>query len=167
MEIYLLRHGLAVERGTPGFENDARRPLTAKGKKQLQRVGRAMVTLKLDFDVLLTSPFVRARETAKIVAQALKARKRLQLCESLAADRKPAGLIRSLQGMKPLPERILLVGHEPLLGEFISLMVTGGPELVLDFPKAGLCKLTLKKWSTSPRASLDWLITSQQMKKMV
>ena len=166
MEIYLLRHGLAVERGTPGFENDVQRPLTPKGEKQLRRVGQAMVVLKLDFDVILTSPFRRARETAEMVASALKARKRLKLCAALAADRKPAGLIRILGGMKPMPERILLVGHEPFLSELISRLLTGGPGLAVDFPKAGLCKLNLKKWGAGPCASLGWLRTPQQMKKM-
>lgn len=167
MEIYLLRHGLAVERGTPGFENDEQRPLTAKGERQLKRVGRAMAVLKLDFDLILTSPFLRARETAEMIATALKARKGLKLCESLSADRNPAGLIRTLQGMKPMPERLLLVGHEPFLGQLISLLVTGGPDLAVDLPKAGLCKLNLEKWRTGQCASLAWLLTPQQMKKMV
>jgi phosphohistidine phosphatase len=166
MEIYLLRHGLAVERGTPGFASDAQRPLTAKGEKQLKRVGQAMAVLKLDFDVILTSPFLRARETAEIVATALKARKRLKSCVALAADRKPAGLIRSLQGMKPMPKSVLLVGHEPFLSELISRLLTGGPGLAVDFPKAGLCKLNLEKWRATPCARLAWLLTPQQMRKM-
>jgi phosphohistidine phosphatase len=170
MEIYLLRHGLAVARGTPGFKNDAQRPLTAKGKKQLQRVGRAMAALNLDFDVILTSPFRRARETAEIVATALKARKkaqnRLKVCASLAADRKPTGLIRSLPEMNPPPQSVLLVGHEPFLSELISRLTTGGPDLAVDFPKAGLCKLNLDKWRARPCARLAWLLTPQQMKKI-
>jgi phosphohistidine phosphatase len=166
MEIYLLRHGLAVERGTPGFEDDAQRPLTPKGKKQLRRAGQAMAELELDFEVILTSPFRRARETAEIVARALKAGKRLKLCAALAADRKPAALIRFLEKLKPAPDRILLVGHEPFLSELMSRLLTGGPGLAVDFPKAGLCKLNLKRWGAGPCARLAWLLTPQQMKKM-
>jgi phosphohistidine phosphatase len=166
MEIFLLRHGQAVQRGTPGFEDDAARPLTPKGRKQLKRVTRAMVAMGLEFDLLLTSPLLRARETAEVVATVLKVGKRLQTCEALSADREPAALIRALQRLKPVPESLLLVGHEPFLSRLISQLVTGGPDLEMDFPKAGLCKLKLEKWHAGKCARLAWLLTPQQMKRM-
>ena len=166
MEIFLLRHGLAVERGTPGFEDDAARPLTHKGRKQLKRVGLAMAKLDLEFELILTSPFVRARETAELVAAALKARKRLKICDALAADREPVALLRSLQRLKPAPKSLLLVGHEPFLSGVVSLLTTGGPDLVLDFPKAGLCKLELDKLRAGKCGRLAWLLTPLQMKRM-
>jgi len=68
MELYLLRHGLAVERGTTGFENDSARPLTPKGRRQLRQIAAAMKRLNLRCDLILSSPFRRAKQTAEIVA---------------------------------------------------------------------------------------------------
>jgi phosphohistidine phosphatase len=166
MELFLLRHGVAVERGTEGYEDDATRPLTPKGRRQLRRVARAMSAMNLQFDMLLTSPLLRARETAEIVATALKPGKKLKLMKSLAADREPAELARALQKLKPAPESLLLVGHEPFLSQLVSILVTGGSNLAMDFPKAGLCKLELEKWRPGKCARLAWLVTPQQMKRM-
>jgi phosphohistidine phosphatase len=166
MDLFLLRHGQAVERGTHGYEDDATRPLTSKGRRQLRRVARAMAAMNLQFDMLLTSPLLRARETAEIVATSLKAGKKLKLMDSLAADREPTELTRSLQKLKPAPESILLVGHEPFLSQLVSIWVTGGSNLAMDFPKAGLCKLELEKLQPGKCARLAWLVTPQQMKRM-
>ena len=68
-ELYLIRHGLAEERG-PAWPDDTKRPLTEQGFSRLRRTGRALVRLGLTPDVVLTSPLVRARQTAEIVAGA-------------------------------------------------------------------------------------------------
>ena len=90
MEIFLLRHGLAVERGTPGFKNDSARPLAPKGIKQLKKVSRAMAEMDLEFDLILSSPFLRAQATAEMVAAGLKSKKRLKFSHGLATGKKPA-----------------------------------------------------------------------------
>src|ERR1700744_1834300 len=141
MELYLLRHGMAVERGTPGFKRDADRPLTAKGKKQLKKVTRALKEMELEFDLIFSSPYFRAQETVEIVAKGLKLHKKLKFTESLTPEKKPDQIVRQLLKLKSPPEKVLLVGHEPLLGQIISLLTTGGLDLHLDFAKAGLGKL--------------------------
>src|SRR6516164_9711785 len=115
MEIYLLRHGLAVERGTSGYNNDADRPLTDEGERKLQDIARAMRKMELDFDLILSSPYTRARQTAEIVAHGLKARKELEFSDSLTPDGSARELIESLNRLRPKPESVLLVGHEPHL----------------------------------------------------
>jgi phosphohistidine phosphatase len=166
MEIYLLRHGLAVERGTPGFENDSTRPLTSKGKKQLKKVCGTMEKMDLKFDFILSSPFLRAKETAQIVAAELKMKKHLKFSDALTPESDAKNFIVQLQKLKPLPEKILLVGHEPFLSELISLLVTGDLQLQLDFKKGGLGKLELEKLSIGKCATLAWLLTPKQMKLM-
>jgi phosphohistidine phosphatase len=166
MQIFLLRHGIAVERGTPGFETDSARPLVPKGKKQLKKVCRAMKAMDLKFDLILSSPFFRTRETAEIIAAGLKAKKKLQFSGALTPEKKPYHLIRRLQKFRPLPEKILLVGHEPFLSRLISLLVTGGPDLQMDFAKGGLCKLELESLHEGKCAELAWLLTPRQMKLM-
>ena len=89
MELYLLRHALAVDRGTPGYEDDSRRPLTAGGRKQMKRGVKGMKALGLSFGWIFSSPFLRARETAEIVGKALKMEDRLKFSEHLAAGGDP------------------------------------------------------------------------------
>jgi phosphohistidine phosphatase len=166
MEIYLLRHGIAVERGAPGFENDSARPLTSKGKKQLKKVSEAMKKMSLNFAVILSSPFLRAKQTAEIIAADLKLKKRLKFSDALTPESDVKNFIVQLQKLKPLPKKILLVGHEPFSSGLISLLVTGDFQLQLDFKKSGLCKLEIKKLSVGKCATLAWLLTPKQMKLM-
>ncbi|HTL73079.1 MAG TPA: histidine phosphatase family protein, partial [bacterium] len=94
MNLFLLRHGLAVEPGTPGFKNDAVRPLTPKGKLQLRKIAAAMRVMELEFDVIWSSPLVRARQTAEIVAKELKAKEQLELVEELSPGGDAVKLIK-------------------------------------------------------------------------
>ena len=77
-ELYLIRHGLAAERGE-NFPDDTKRPLTSRGIQRLQRAGKALAALDVDFDVILTSPLVRARQTAEAIAGTLRTRPSLPM----------------------------------------------------------------------------------------
>src|SRR5437899_13004594 len=123
MEIYLLRHGLAVEQGTAGYNTDAERPLTEEGERKLWDISQAMRKLELEFDLILSSPYTRARQTAEIVADGLKARKKLEFSDSLTPDGSSRELIESLNRLRPKLDRVLLVGHEPYFSGLISLLV--------------------------------------------
>jgi phosphohistidine phosphatase len=166
MELFLLRHGLAVERGTPGFEDDPARPLTPKGRRQLRKIAAAMKQMKLRSDLILSSPFLRAKQTAEIVAAGLKLEKRLKFSNALAPGGDAAILFRQLERLKPAPENVLLVGHEPDLSRLISRLLTGDRQLPLDFKKGGLCKLEIEKLRAGKCATLAWLLTPTQMKRM-
>jgi len=166
MEIYLLRHGLAVERGTAGFEADEARPLTPKGRRQLRKIAAAMKKLDLRFDLILSSPLLRAKQTAEIIAIALKLKKHLQYSNALAPGGEAEHLLRQLHRLKPSPETLLLVGHEPDLSRLVSLLVTGTLSLQMDFKKGGLCKLDAEKLKAGKCATLAWLLTPGQMKLM-
>src|SRR5438552_7996333 len=89
MNLYILRHGLAVEPGTPGDAQDADRPLTPKGERKLWQIADAMQALELSFDLILSSPCVRARQTAEIVTEAFNARKKLEFSDNLAPHGNP------------------------------------------------------------------------------
>lgn len=166
MEIFLLRHGIAVERDVFELENDSARPLTAKGKRQLRHVSAAIKKLELNFDLILSSPFLRAKETAEIVAADLKLEKRLKFSDALTPEHDVKNFAQQLQKLKPSPKRILLVGHEPFLSRLISQWVTGGLSLQMDFKKGGLVKLEAEKLSAGKCATLAWLLTPKQMKLM-
>ena len=167
MNLYLLRHGIAVEPGTPGFENDADRPLIPKGARRLHSVAAAMKKLELSFDLILSSPFVRAKQTAEIVAGELKLKKRIEFFGGLVPGGNPKALIHALDELKPSPDNVLLVGHEPYLSRLISLLVSGGLDAAaIEMKKGGLCKLEAGKLSPGRCATLVWLLTPRQMRLM-
>jgi len=166
MNLYVLRHGIAAERGAPGFNTDADRPLIAKGRRQLGQIAVAMKKMGLDFDLILSSPFLRARQTAEIVAQSLKLKKRLALADALTPDGDPKLLIRQLIGLKPEPANILLVGHEPYLSRLVALLVLGEDGAGVELKKGGLCKMVTGPVRPGRCATLTWLLTPKQMKLM-
>jgi phosphohistidine phosphatase len=97
MNLYFMRHGIAVERADTGQRSgDRERPLTPKGIKRMNKAAKGLVTLSLSFDRILTSPFERARQTAKIVAQTLKLEDRLEEIEQLCPDRSAQELLAGL-----------------------------------------------------------------------
>ena len=163
MDLYILRHGIATERGTAGYERDFERPLTPDGEKKVRRISKAMLRLELMFDLIVSSPYVRARETAEIVAATLSLTKQLDFRDSLGADGDPRELIAELTKLKPEPNRLLLVGHEPSLSTIASLLISGSPKPCLVLKKAGFCKLTVESLRVGRCAQLEWLLTPRQM----
>ena len=166
MNLYILRHGIAVEPGTPGYEQDADRPLTPEGERKLGQIAVAMEALGLTFDLILSSPYVRARQTAEIIAAAFSARKQLEFSNHLACGGDSKKLVEYLKRLQPLPENVMLVGHEPYLSGLISLLVAGNESCWVVLKKGGLCKLTTVSLKHGPCAALEWLLTPKQMALM-
>jgi len=166
MNLFILRHGIAVEPGTLGFENDADRPLIPKGERRLRSAAAAMKKLELSFDLILSSPFVRARQTAEIVAGELKLKQRIEFLDGLVPGGNPKALIHTLNELKPTPENVLLVGHEPYLSRLISLLVSGHADAVIEMKKGGLCKLDVVDLDYGQCARLAWLLTPSHMELM-
>lgn len=165
MNLFILRHGIAVEPGTPGYQ-DSERPLIPKGRRQLNKIADAMRAMKLSFDVILSSPLVRARQTAEIVAADLKAKKRLAFADELKPGGDVKKLVQKINTLKPRPENIILVGHEPSLSWLISLFITGETDAGIVLKKSGLAKLETDKLRAGRCAALAWLLTPAQMKRM-
>jgi phosphohistidine phosphatase len=163
MNLYILRHGLAVDAGTDGFEKDAERPLTPKGERKLWRIAQALEELEISFDWILSSPYVRARRTAEIIAEAQNNRKKVELTDHLA----PAGSVKKLFELinrrEPAPADVLLVGHEPSLSGLISLLLSGSSQVAVVMKKAGLCKLCIEELEAGHCATLEWLLTPKQL----
>lgn len=166
MNIYILRHGIAVERETPGFDNDADRPLLPKGEHRLRAAGAAMRKMELSFDLILSSPFLRAKQTAGIIAKELKLKQRVQFSDALTPGGSFKSLVRQLNDLEPVPENVLLVGHEPYLSRLISLLISGDETTRLDVKKGGLCGLEADSLCAGSCAELNWLLTPSQMELM-
>ena len=157
MKLYLLRHGDAVEAGDPKFK-DAERPLTPKGIQRTKQLAHALQQMEISFEAVLSSPLTRARETAEIVLRGLAFSGKLDLTDSLTPFGSMENLVSLLKTLRPVPENVLLVGHEPYLSGFISLLCTGGPGLSLTMKKGALCRLAVETPSCGKCATLDWLV---------
>jgi phosphohistidine phosphatase len=136
MELYFLRHGIAADRGPEG-SGDAGRPLTEEGIIKMERAVRALPRIEVIPDALISSPLVRARETADIVARHLKLDMRID--DALSPG---CSLERLLPLLKPYAtaQQVMVVGHEPDFSEMIAAL-TGGSRVVLK--KGGLARVDL------------------------
>ncbi len=151
--VYLLRHGKAAARA--GWDqDDALRPLTPEGEEAMRREATALKGLGLAPDVIVTSPLVRARRTAEIVAEALGLGERLVEDDSLAHGFNVRALGR-IAAAHPEAEQLMVVGHEPEFSATVSALIGGG-EVVMK--KGGLARVDLPDGSLK-RGVLAWLLT--------
>lgn len=160
MELFLLRHGKAADHGSE-YPDDSLRPLTSAGKEKMVEIARGMRKMGLEFDQILSSPYVRARETAEIVTKTFQIPEKMKLTDNLIIGKSPKKIIKELESYKD-NSRILLVGHEPFLSDLISKLLIGSFEVVAVMKKGGLCKLTVGSLEQE-YAELNWLLTPKQM----
>lgn len=153
MNLYLFRHSLAVPLGEKGIATDEERFLSKDGRKLAARAGRGMRVLKLEFDAILHSPLVRARETAEIVADQLDVRKRLRVCAALRPGMRAAALLRHIK-RETKGESILAVGHQPDLGQCVSQLVFGLKDRELSLPECTLALVDCRPDTTKLRLLL-------------
>lgn len=165
MKLYLLRHGVAVEPGTTAYSDDSKRPLTPEGKEKMHQNAKGMKALDLSFDLILSSPYLRAKETAQIVAQIFKiGNNKMAFTGNLIPPTPFEKLILEINTNFSGAENILLVGHEPHLSHFISFLLAGKSQLSITMKKGGLCQLSLQKLTGASCATLDWLLTPSQLR---
>ena len=158
MNIYLIRHGIAIEAGTPEYE-DSQRPLTDKGRKKMRQIAKGLRKLGVEFDLILSSPYVRARETAEILAAVLKMKKKIAFSENLIPIAGPELLVPEIND-KYSVESIALVGHEPHLSALIGVLTSENVNLDVTLKKGGVCYLEADDLHhDNHRATLEWLLT--------
>jgi phosphohistidine phosphatase len=161
MNLFILRHGIAVEPADENFENDADRPLTQEGRTKLKAATAAMLKLGLNFDVVLSSPYKRARQTAEIVGERLKVE--ITVSEFLEPNGSIPELVTEINALKPKPANILLVGHEPHLSALLSVLVSGESRQMILLKKGALAKLEATTLKAGRCALLKWLLTPKQL----
>ncbi len=141
IDLYFLRHGIAFDHGTKGFSEDER-PLTEEGKEKMQRAAEGMKRLELSFDVLMSSPLVRAKQTAEMVRKVLHPKKELEIQEGLLPGKSLQEFLKMLQTRKE--ESFLLVGHEPTMSQWIHELLGGGASSSVEMKKGALCQLRVE-----------------------
>jgi len=159
MNLYIIRHAIAVDEGTPEYEQDSERPLTDKGRKKMRQIARSLRNLGVEFDLILSSPYVRARETAEILADVFKMKEKIAFSESLIPMADPELLIPEFNE-KYSVDSLALVGHEPHLSALIGILTTENTKLDITLKKGGVCYLEADDLHHDDhRATLEWLLT--------
>jgi phosphohistidine phosphatase len=154
MELYILRHGDAVDRVTGGYARDEERPLTDAGRRETLAVAGGLGRLGLALDLLLTSPLVRARQTAELVASVLSVASGPVDCPPLA----PGGDLRAVLAAARAGRRVMVVGHMPALGALATWLTWGDETLILPLRTAGLCRVDLADGAGPGEGELRWLL---------
>ena len=159
MELFILRHGEAGQRSS-SLAGDRKRPLTSSGKLEVSEIAKALKKIVLKFDLVITSPLKRAYDTAAIVSKVFNIGNKVQIWNELAPEGQKTDLYRKISELQE-ESIVLLVGHQPLLGEIANDMIHRGKSspcnLVLK--KGGIMRIRLLKRSSVPRGELRWLIS--------
>jgi phosphohistidine phosphatase len=158
--LYLVRHGVAAERGDE-WPDDTKRPLVPRGIARLRRSARGLQALGLHFDVILTSPLVRARQTAEILAAGFTPKPPVRTIDSLAPGSAYAGFLDDL-GTHTRGTAIACVGHEPDLGELAARLLRARG--TIEFKKGAICRIDLDSLPPSGPGHLKWLATPRMLR---
>jgi phosphohistidine phosphatase len=158
MDFYVLRHGAAEDRG-PLWPDDETRPLTADGRAKTREVAAGLKQLGVAPGAIYTSPLVRARQTAEIVARELGLAERLRETAHLAPGGTADGLLGAIAAETPGAASVLVVGHEPDLGLLVSRLLTGDERAVnVPLKKAGLALVELDQVPPQGKGAFKWLL---------
>jgi phosphohistidine phosphatase len=154
LELYLIRHGIAADRGSD-YPDDSKRPLTGAGIKRLQQEARALDVLDVGFDHIMTSPLLRTKQTAEVLAGCLKSKPPVSTSDALAPAGTPAAVFHEL-GRHMRKARIALVGHEPNMGELAARLI--GARVPLEFKKGGICRIDFDVFPPKGTGQLRWFV---------
>jgi len=161
-QLYLIRHGLAAERGEQ-YPDDTKRPLTSEGIQKLKKEGKAILELDVAFDVMLTSPLVRARQTAEAFAAAFRNPPPIVNAPALAPGGAHSAIIDELSAQHR-HHRIAIVGHEPGMGELAARLI--GLRRALEFKKGAICRIDVTSLPPAGPGQLRWLLTPRILRKI-
>jgi phosphohistidine phosphatase len=163
MNLYVVRHAIAVERGTPGFEDDSQRPLTDQGRQKMIGIARGLKQLKTELQAIVSSPYVRARETAEVLAEGLEFKVgAIEFSDALLPMADPAELLKEIRS-KHQVANLAVVGHEPHLSSLISFLLMKNMDMSINFKKGGVCLVSLELSPRGGEATLEWLMTPRQL----
>lgn len=163
VELYLVRHAIAAERG-PKYPDDRLRPLTAEGIKRFKESVRGLKQVAGQLDVILTSPLKRAEDTAALLAAGFDKRVPVQVLDALAPEGKPAVIIEAIGRAAKKHGRIALVGHEPDLGELAMRLL--GARGFVEFRKGAVCAIDLDSATLAGPGTLRWFLPPRVLRRL-
>jgi phosphohistidine phosphatase len=161
-ELYLIRHGLAEERGE-AWPDDGKRPLTEEGISRLRKATRGLARLGVTFDVILSSPLIRTRQTADIIAAGLSPRPSVVNVDSLAPGSAHAAFVADLE-KHARNNGIGIVGHEPGIGELAARLI--GSRHSIEFKKGAICRIDIDEIPPGGPGDLRWMMTPKILRAL-
>jgi phosphohistidine phosphatase len=164
-ELYVMRHGLAVTRGSVRFSDDAQRPLVPEGKEKMREIAGGLKRMGFEVDWIVTSPLVRAADTAGIIAESLASSVPVDVCDAMRPGGSPEDLLAFL-AKRPNFRRVLVVGHEPDLSELAARLIGAGGHANLAFKKGGCCMISFDEFPPKSPGQLVWWLTPRLLRKL-
>jgi phosphohistidine phosphatase len=156
MKLYLVRHAIAED--VSDHDDDSLRPLTEKGREKMNKIAAALREIGIQPDLIVSSPFVRASQTAAILAEELNYKEELAYSDFLTPMAEADDMIGEINEKYSVDE-LMLVGHEPNLSSLASTLLTGNSDLSINFKKGGVCCLSVDDLHYDRKATLEWLVT--------
>jgi phosphohistidine phosphatase len=165
MDLYLVRHAVAFDYDPAQWPDDSQRPLTPDGQKRFKRSARGLKALVSSVDLVLSSPWVRAWQTAEILESEAGWPKPLA-CEALESGRAPAEVLQALQPYTSYGA-IALVGHEPSLHELASYLLTADTNHAqIEMKKGGVARLEVGEGRRPGAGRLQWLLPPKVLRAL-
>jgi phosphohistidine phosphatase len=166
MRLYIVRHAIAAPHGTPGIPDDER-PLTEEGIKKMRQVAAGLRSLEYVPELILSSPLPRAKQTAEILLEAFgQKRSGLEILPALAPSGSRRELYQAIASYEKKHTSLMLVGHQPSLGEIAGEIAWGSRGHSLELKKGGACALELVHAGEPARGSLISLLTPSMLRKV-
>jgi phosphohistidine phosphatase len=163
-ELYIMRHGAAAAPGA-GDADDSKRPLTPQGKKKMQEIALGLRRLKFNPQWIVTSPLVRAVQTAEIVAESLSSKIPMDFADALRPGSSPEALTPFL-ARHPGRKQVLVVGHEPDLSLMAARLIGVRGNAGLSFKKGGCCLIAFQEFPPKSFGELVWWLTPRILRKL-
>jgi phosphohistidine phosphatase len=163
LEVYLIRHGLAAER-SDDYPDDSKRPLTSQGITKLRQEAQALDDLGVSFDLILTSPLVRTRQTADTFAETMKSKPTVTPIDALAPAGTPAAVIQELGKHARNKRSVALVGHEPDIGELAARLIAARNPI--PFKKGAICRIDFDVLPPKGSGHLIWFLPPKVLRKL-
>jgi phosphohistidine phosphatase len=162
LTVYLVRHAIAAERGED-WPDDDKRPLTPDGMARFKEVASGLAQMKVAVDAVLTSPLVRARQTAEILAAALPGDPPVVEMPALAPGATLKAVVDEL-GKQGRRRRLALVGHEPGIGELAARLIgAAGP---IPFKKGAICRIDFDGLPADGPGMLRWFAPPRILRRL-
>ena len=158
--LYLVRHAIAADRGDE-WPDDTKRPLTERGIGRFRECVRGLRRLDAEIDEIFTSPLVRARQTADLLAAGVEGKPAVKILEALAPGHTSTAVMSAL-ARAAKRRRIALVGHEPEMGELAAHLI--GASRPLRFKKGGVCRIDVEGLTSRHAGSLAWFVTPKVLR---
>lgn len=162
-----MRHGLAVDRHDPKVKSDDARHLVKRGREDVALMARLLERLGVRPDVVLSSPYLRARQTAEIVAERLGVEERVSISDELSPGGAPYGVLNDILS-HGRPAQSLLCGHMPGLGMLIGYLTWSQPDIGISLRTSQICRVDLSDTASYPgSADVRWLIAPKVARQLI